>query len=226
MIYNPCRTKLIQDALVRGIPAVSGLVMLVAQAKRASELFFDRSLPDSVIEEVTRTVRAAKENIVLIGMPGCGKSTAGRALAEAIGFDFADTDEEIVQISGRTPAEIIREDGEEIFRQIEHEAVCALGKKSGCIIATGGGVVTRKENYDPLHQNGTLVFLTRPPEELSSRGRPLSQTVGVQALYEQRLPLYEAWADIRAACRETPAQTAAEILEAIREKEETTGGSI
>lgn len=216
MIYNPCRTKLIQDALVRGIPAVSGLVMLVAQAKRASELFFDRSLPDSVIEEVTRTVRAAKENIVLIGMPGCGKSTAGKVLSEMVGFDFADTDEEIVQISGRTPAEIIREDGEDAFRRIEHEAAINLGKKSGCVIATGGGIVTRGENYAPLSQNGTLVFLTRPVDELSSAGRPLSQAQGVQALYDARLPLYEKWADARAACAADPHETAQRILAAAR----------
>ncbi len=226
MIYNPCRTALLLQAERRGIPSVGGLSMLVAQAKRANELFFGTTRPDSLIESVTAKVRRDKENLILIGMPGCGKSTAARTLSSMLEKEFFDTDEEILRLRGRTPAEIIREDGEEIFRQIEHEVVCLLGQKSGCIIATGGGVVTRKENYDPLHQNGTLVFLTRPSEELSSRGRPLSRTVGVQALYEQRRPLYEAWADIRAACREMPAQTAAGILAAIREKEETTGGSI
>ena len=225
MIYNPCRTALLLQAERRGIPFVGGLNMLVAQAKRANELFFSTPQPASLIESVTAQIRRDKENIILIGMPGCGKSTVGRTLSAATGKEFFDTDEEILRMTGRTPAEIIREDGEEIFRQIEHEAVCGLGKKSGCIIATGGGVVTREENYDPLHQNGTLVFITRPWEELSSHGRPLSQTVGVQALYEKRLPLYEAWADIRAACLENPAQTAAGILAALRENEETTGGS-
>ena len=225
MIYNPCRTALLLQAERRGIPSVGGLSMLVAQAKRANELFFGTPQPDSLIESVTAQVRRDKENIILIGMPGCGKSTAGRTLSALMEKEFFDTDEEILHITGRTPAEIIREDGEEIFRQIEHEAVCALGKKSGCIIATGGGVVTREENYAPLHQNGTLVFITRPPEELSSHGRPLSQTVGVQALYEKRLPLYEAWADVRAACLENPAQTVAGILAALRANEDTTGGS-
>ena len=226
MIYNPCRTALLLQAERRGIPSAGGLSMLVAQAKRANELFFGTTRPDSLIESVTAMVRRDKENIILIGMPGCGKSTAGRTLAAATGKEFFDTDEEILRISGRTPAKIIRMDGEETFRQIEHEAVCCLGKKSGCIIATGGGVVTREENYDPLHQNGTLVFLNRPPEKLSTRGRPLSQAVGVQALYEKRLPLYESWADVCAACLEDPEHTAAGILASLRTNEKTMGGSI
>ena len=216
VIYNPCRTAIVQEAIARGIPAVSGLTMLVAQAKRANELFFGRPLPDAFLDQVVRTVRQARENIVLIGMPGCGKSTAGRALAEKIGFDFVDTDEEIVRISGRTPAEIIREEGEDAFRQIEHQAAKNLGKRSGCVIATGGGIVTRRENYAPLSQNGTIVFLTRPVEELSSAGRPLSQKMGVQALYEKRLPLYESWADTRAACAANPNETAERLLTAAR----------
>ena len=225
VIYNPCRTALLQQAEKRGIPAVGGLSMLVAQAKRANELFFGIPQPDDRLEAIVQKIRSKTENIVLIGMPGCGKSTAGQALAEQIGFDFADTDEEILLLSGRTPAQIIREDGEEIFRQIEHEAVCRLGKKSGYVIATGGGVVTRAENYGPLHQNGTIVFLTRPVEELSSAGRPLSQSVGVEALYEKRLPLYEAWADARAATLEDPNRTADAILAAARIAREKTGGS-
>ena len=225
VIYNPCRTALLQQAEKRGIPAVGGLSMLVAQAKRANELFFGIPQPDDRLEAIVQKIRSKTENIVLIGMPGCGKSTAGQALAEQIGFDFADTDEEILLLSGRTPAQIIREDGEEIFRQIEHEAVCRLGKKSGYVIATGGGVVTRAENYAPLHQNGTIVFLTRPVEELSSAGRPLSQSVGVEALYEKRLPLYEAWADARAATLEDPNRTADAILAASRIAREKTGGS-
>ena len=216
VIYNPCRTAIVQEAIARGIPAVSGLTMLVAQAKRANELFFGRPLPDAFLDQVVRTVRQARENIVLIGMPGCGKSTAGRALAEKIGFDFVDTDEEIVRISGRTPAEIIREEGVDAFRQIEHQAAKNLGKRSGCVIATGGGIVTRRENYAPLSQNGTIVFLTRPVEELSSAGRPLSQKMGVQALYEKRLPLYESWADTRAACAANPNETAERLLTAAR----------
>lgn len=225
VIYNPCRTALLLQAEKLGIPAVGGLSMLVAQAKRANELFFGTPRPDEIIDSVTGRIRSRMENIVLIGMPGCGKSTAGRAAAEAAGMEFVDSDEEIYRISGRTPAEIIREEGEDAFRRIEHEAVCRLGKKSGCVIATGGGVVTREENYEPLHQNGTLIFITRPPEELSSAGRPLSQSVGIGELYKKRLPLYEAWADARVACLAEATQTAAAILAASREAHTTTGGS-
>ena len=226
VIYNPCRTALLLQAEKLGIPAAGGLGMLVAQAKRANELFFGTPRPDSLMDSVTAQMRNDMENIILIGMPGCGKSTVGRALAKALGKKFADTDEEIVRLSGRTPADIIRENGEEAFRRIEHEAVCRLGKSSGYVIATGGGVVTRAENYDPLHQNGMLVFLRRPLEELSSAGRPLSQSVGVEALYEKRLPLYEAWADARVDTLENPNKTVAAILAAWKITKEKTGGSI
>lgn len=225
VIYNPCRTALLQQAETLGIPAVGGLTMLVAQAKQANELFFGVPKSDDCIEAIVSKIRNKTENIVLIGMPGCGKSTAGRALADITGKEFSDTDEEIIRMTGRTPADILREDGEEVFRQIEHEAVGRLGKKSGCVIATGGGVVTRAENYAPLHQNGTIVFLTRPVEELSSDGRPLSQAVGVNALYEKRLPLYEAWADARADTLEAPQKTADAILAAAKRAKDKTGGS-
>ena len=215
MIYNPRCTALILQAQRMGSPAASGLSMLVAQAKRAAELFFGHPFPDSLIAEAEKKVRAQKENIVLIGMPGCGKSVAGQALAEKLGFTFADTDDEIQRIDGRHPAVIIREDGEDAFRKIEHEAAKNLGKRSGCVIATGGGVVTRPENYDPLHQNGTIVFLTRPLEELATKDRPLTAAHGVQALYEARLPLYEKWADAAAACTPDPAKTAEAILAAM-----------
>ena len=226
VIYNPCRTALLLQAEKLGIPHVGGLTMLVAQAKRANELFFGTPRPDSLMDSVTAQMRNDMENIILIGMPGCGKSTVGRALAKALGKKFADTDEEIVRLSGRTPADIIRENGEEAFRRIEHEAVCRLGKSSGYVIATGGGAVTRAENYTPLHQNGILVFLRRPLEELSSAGRPLSQSVGVEALYEKRLPLYEAWADARVDTLESPNQTVAAILAAVKITKEKAGGSI
>jgi len=215
MVYNPRRTALILDAEQRGIPCVSGLPMLVAQAKRANELFFGRPMPDAVIAQAEAKVRAQKENIILIGMPGSGKSVAGKALAERLGFDFADTDAEIEQMTGRHPSVIIREEGEAAFRKTEHEAAVNLGKRSGCVIATGGGIVTRQENYVPLHQNGTIVFLTRPLGELATNGRPLSAANGVEALWRVREPLYRKWADAEAACTPEPAETAAAILRAL-----------
>lgn len=215
MIYNPRRTALILAAKDRGIRAVSGLSMLVAQAKRANELFFGRPLPDAAVAEVILKTRRQMENVILIGMPGCGKSTAGKRLAERLGFAFADTDTEIVQMTGRTPAEIIKEDGEDAFRKIEHEAACALGKRSGTVIATGGGIVTRSENRDPLRQNGTVIYLSRPLEKLATGNRPLTARDGVQALFDKRKPLYESWADATAVCEDDTDATVENLIAAI-----------
>lgn len=220
VIYNPRRTALIQQAEDLGIPAVSGLSMLVAQAKRASELFFDRAIPDARIGKVLAAIRQKMENVVLIGMPGCGKSTAGRALADRLGLDFADTDNVIREMTGRTPAEIIKSDGEEVFRRIEHEAVCAVGKKSGTVIATGGGVVTRPKNRDPLRQNGTVIYLSRPLEKLATGGRPLTAVNGVQALFDVRRPLYEAWAEHTVLCDDDIAVTLQNLLSAVTAERE------
>ncbi|MBE6560264.1 MAG: shikimate kinase [Ruminococcaceae bacterium] len=214
MVYNPRRTALILQAQRLGIPALSGLSMLVAQGKRAAELFFSHPMDDALTEKAEKEVRARKENVILIGMPGCGKSTAGKVLAEKIGFDFADTDDEIQRMTGRHPAQIIREEGEEAFRRIEHEAVCSLGKLSSCVIATGGGVITRAENYDPLHQNGTIIYLTRPLAELATKDRPLTAANGVEALFAARHPLYTKWADAQAACSPDAAVTAEAIFRA------------
>ena len=214
MIYNPRRTTLILQAKDRGIPAVSGLSMLVAQAKRANEHFFGRPLPDSITADVILKTRRQMENVILIGMPGCGKSTAGKRLAERLGFAFADTDEEIVRMTGRTPAAIIEADGEDAFRKIEHDAACALGKRSSTVIATGGGIVTRAENRDPLRQNGTVIYLSRPLDKLATESRPLTARSGVEALFEKRRPLYEAWADATAVCAEDVNETVQNLLAA------------
>ena len=172
MIYNPRRTALLFEAERLGIPAAGGLTMLVAQAVKANSLFFGRAdEPDkAIIADVTERMRLMKSNIILIGMPGSGKSTAGRALAERLERQFHDTDEEVTRLTGRTPADIIKADGEAAFREAEHEAVRGVGKLSGCVIATGGGVVTYEKNRDPLRQNGIIVFLERSLEKLSISG--------------------------------------------------------
>ena len=195
VVYNPARTKLLLDAEKRGIPTANGLLMLVAQAKEAAQWFTGAELPDSVIPEIHRMLRSQTENIVLIGMPGCGKSTVGRLLAEQLGKEFADADEEIARLAGKSIPEIFARDGEEIFRDWETKALAELGRKSALVIATGGGCVTKARNYDLLHQNGQIFWLKRDLSRLPTDGRPLSQTQNLGEMYRIRKPMYEAFAD-------------------------------
>lgn len=135
------------------------------------------------------------KNIVLIGMPGCGKTTIGRALQERTGRVLFDTDEMVERMAGRKIPDIFAEDGEEAFRRLETEALREAGGESGCIIATGGGCVTRERNYPLLHRNSTIVWLRRDLRLLSKDGRPLSQAIPVEKLYEQRKERYAEFAD-------------------------------
>lgn len=211
LIYNPALTSLLLKAESLGIKHANGLPMLVAQAKRACEIFQNTTLDDSLIETVLSKLRLQMMNVVLVGMPGCGKSTVGAILAKKLNHELCDTDEEVTK-SGRTPAEIIKSDGEAAFRKTETEAVCAVGKLSGKIIATGGGVVTREENYIPLHQNGKIIFIDRSPALLTSENRPLSQSVGIQKLYNDRLPLYRKFADATIISDSTAEEAAEKII--------------
>lgn len=212
MIYNPARTELLLEAQKLGIPCSNGLPMLVAQAKRACELFLEESIADSEIERITALIENQMQNIVLVGMPGCGKTTIGKLLAEMTGRAMLDTDEMIANASQRTPSEIIRADGEEAFRIIEHREVCNAGKMSAHIISTGGGVVTRKENYKPLHQNGRIVFVHRDIDSLATEDRPLSLQQKLSQMYETRLPLYREFCDLEISNDSTPESCALEIL--------------
>ena len=196
MVYNPARTALLQEADSLGIPAYNGLLMLVAQAKRAAELFLGEELPDGAIDEIVGSISRETGNIILIGMPGSGKSTVGRKLAKALGRPFVDTDALVVEAAGRPIPDIFAADGEEAFRALETEAVKKAGMMSGAVIATGGGVVTRQRNYAPLSQNGRIVFLRRDLDLLPTAGRPLSQTNSLEAMYATRIPLYQAFADL------------------------------
>lgn len=200
VVYNPERTGICLAAERLGIPCESGLAMLVAQALYASELFQGRDLDDSLVADVERAIRAQTGNVVLIGMPGAGKSSCGRSLAHALGRPFVDIDDAIEAEQGRGPAQIILEDGEDAFRAIETEATARYGARSGLVIACGGGVVTRPENYDLLHQNGTIVLLDRPLSELSSEGRPVSQSRGIERVAAERMGLYRSWADVTLPC--------------------------
>ena len=223
LIYNPLRTDLLMQARELGIKYTNGLAMLVRQATAAAEFFHCDSQADnsepacrdgadsfgsvtavessgkygSQTEKILRDLERSIENIVLIGMPGCGKSSIGRILSRRTGRTMKDTDEMVKGISGRTPAQIIKEDGEAAFRKIETEAVRLLAKEHSLIISTGGGVVTREVNVRLLKQNGRIFFLDRDPDKLSTYNRPLSQNGGVYRIYDERYPIYSACCDVR-----------------------------
>ena len=169
--------------------------MLVAQAKRASELFTGKTVDDACIDAIAAELRGEMENIILIGMPGSGKSSVAAFLGEKLSRKVVDSDAEIVRRAGKSIPEIFAQSGEEVFRQLESEVIRDLGKESGLIIATGGGVVTRKENYAPLHQNGTIFHLRRDLNLLPTDGRPLSQSGKLAEMWQVRKPLYEAFSD-------------------------------
>ena len=217
VIYNPARTQLLLDAEKLGIPQENGLWMLVAQAKEAAEVFTGGKISDEVIEKIYRRLSHQMKNIVLIGMPGCGKSTIGTLLAEKLGRTLADADEKIISLAGKSIPDIFAQDGEPTFRDWETKALAELGKQSGLVIATGGGCVTQKRNYPLLHQNGYLVWLERDCSVLPTDGRPLSQANDLGKMYAVRKPLYEAFADIRVENAGTPEETVRKILDALEE---------
>lgn len=218
IIYNPQKTQLVLDAEKLDIPAFSGLSMLVAQAKRASEIFFDKEIDDSVTEKILKKVSTDMKSIVLIGMPGSGKSSIGNFLAEKTGREFLDTDEEAEKIAGSSPAEIIKTQGEKSFRKIENEAVKSLCKLSGKIIATGGGVVTNEDNFDAIRQNSTVFFINRDISVLPTDNRPLSQKNSLDDMFKIRLPLYRKFCDFEIDGNGTIEEVAQRILERIDSK--------
>lgn len=216
LIYNPAVTRLLYDAKKLGIPCLNGLSMLSAQAKRASELFTGTVIEEDPTPEIVKNIEMKLKNIVLIGMPGCGKSTAGRLLAKKLSRPFSDTDEIIESTCDMSIPEIFSSFGEDEFRKREHEAAVSAGKGSGNIIATGGGIITREENYYPLHQNSFIVWLKRDTALLPVDGRPVSQANDINELYRKRAPLYEKFADCEISVSEDPDETVDRIIEAIR----------
>lgn len=195
LIYNPARTRLLLDAAARGIRCENGLSMLVAQAKRAAELFTGRDIPDAACTDILRRMEAQMHNLILVGMPGSGKTTVGSLLAVSLGRPFYDADGEIEKKLGCSIPAFFAQKGEAAFRAVETEVLAELGKRSGCVIATGGGCVTRGENYDLLHQNGEIIWLRRSLTELPVEGRPVSQSRSLPELYREREPAYRRFAD-------------------------------
>ena len=216
VIYNPLRTGFISQALSLGIPAVSGLSMLVAQAVAAHEYFFDKPFEnrDAVIREILAKCTARVCNLVLVGMPGSGKTTVGKKISDITGLPFYDADDIFTETFGKTPEQVICESGEDIFRGMETEVLRDLTKRSGCIIATGGGAVKRAENRVLMKQNGYVAYIERDVEKLATDGRPLSAggAERLKKLFDERDGLYRSVADRCFPVAENPDKCAEEIV--------------
>ena len=206
VVYNPLRTRLVLEARSLGLSAEGGLFMLVAQAVRASELFLDTAYPETLADSVYTQILRRKENRVLIGMPGSGKTSVGRALAGLTGLPFLDTDQLIVEKAGKPISDIFADSGEEAFRDLESEVIRDVALQGGRIISTGGGAVLRPENVIALRRNGRLFWLDRDPESLvPTADRPLADTAAkMKQLYARREPVYRSAADEIIPVRGTP----------------------
>lgn len=211
LVYNPLRTALLMQAEALGIPCSGGLSMLVAQAGAAAGLFSGAAIYEQEIERIVRKIRREKTSIILLGMPGCGKNTVGRALSKMTGRELIDMDAEIEKMADCSIPEIFARSGEAGFRRLERAITVEAGKVGGKIIATGGGVVKDKRNYPPLRQNGRLYYLRRPLRLLPRQGRPLSEGADLEAMLKERQPLYERFCDVAVDNSGTPEETAAAI---------------
>ena len=216
VVYNPARTALLLQAEKLRIPHAGGLTMLVAQAKRSSEIFLGKKLPDGEIARITKLLSGSMQNIVLVGMPGCGKSTVGALLARRLGRPLLEADAELVKTAGMSIPAIFEIESEPGFRRRETATLSELGKRSGAVISTGGGCVTRPENYPLLHQNGTIIWLRRDLNKLAREGRPLSLGADLAAMYAVREPLYARFADFTVDNTGTPEETVDAILEVLK----------
>lgn len=214
VIYNPRRTTLIMEADKRCIPCTDGLPMLVYQAKCAQELFLNKSIPDSEASRVINELRAERGNIVLVGMPGSGKTAIAELISLNMGRSLINIDTEIEKTAGKTIPEIFAEDGESAFREIERIETEKAGKRTGAVIATGGGVVKDYRNFAPLHQNGRIYYLRRDVDKLSTEGRPLSKSFdALIKLQIEREPLYCNFADVDIFNDAAPQDAALKIME-------------
>lgn len=218
VIYNPEKTALILAAQAKGIPAVSGLSMLVAQAREAAELFAGHAIPAGRVEDIVSEIGAQTLNLILIGMPGCGKSTLGQAVAAALQREFVDCDAEIVRRAGKSIPEIFAQDGEGAFRALESGVLADVCRGHGLVISTGGGAVLCAENRDAMRQNGRVCLIRRALALLPRDGRPLSASEdAVARLWEARRAAYETAADFPVENDGTVEEAAEKIREGFYE---------
>jgi len=213
LIYNPLVTHLLFQARALGIPHTGGLSMLVAQAAKAFELFTGISISTPQIEDILTDLEKEISNIILIGMPGCGKTTIGKLLADCLNRPFADTDQMTEQMAGMKIPQIFNTLGESEFRKLESQAANEIGKSKGFVISTGGGIVMNPLNMKALSQNGIVLFLNRPLESLAREGRPLSTSkAALEIIRDERIPLYKKYSDYIINVTDRPDEIIATIL--------------
>lgn len=217
IIYNPARTQLLTDASALGIPCIGGLTMLVEQARAAAERFLGTPVSEALARKAYAAVLRDTQNIVLIGMPGCGKSTLAAVLARLTGREAADADALIARECGMPIPEYFASHSEGEFRAVETRVLAQLCSRSSLVIATGGGCVTRPENRDILRQNGRVFYIHRDLKLLDTSGRPLSQAASLEEMFARRAPLYRAFADAEIENAGTVEDAAARIWEVFNE---------
>lgn len=216
-VYNPIRTELVMDAQELGIPAQGGLYMLAAQGVYACGAFLSREVDDAMIDRAYKNVLNGKRNIILIGMPSCGKTTIGRKLEGILGRELTDTDEMVIGKIQMPIADYFAREGEKAFRDRESEAIRDISLNSGMLVATGGGAILRRENVRELKRNGTIIFLDRPLEKLiSTDDRPLSSSrEALRKVYEDRIDIYRSCADITVDASGSIEEVTGKVLQAL-----------
>lgn len=212
-IYNPYKTSLLLQAESLNIPCQNGLIMLAAQGLASSKLFLNCEFSDQTVQTLSSKLKERVTNLVLIGMPGSGKSALGSILGKIMGRSFYDSDELIAREIGMSPGEMIIKEGEETFRRLERETLAQIGKVTGSVIATGGGAVLHPDNIKSLKQNGILIYLKRDTDKLAKEGRPLSAGADIATLYAQRKEHYENAAQAQIVNEGDMTQVSRSILE-------------